>query len=178
MSHHKILVSTLQHNLFQVDIVQKIVCLDEEAYVDFVKRLYAPKGKETASFDEVRRLSMAPRQRTLVTTQTPTLRSAQMWLPPESAVRKMAKLVCLQIKYLLTAGFSVSKLPDFEEGSCFIQSEGNTDYNFGTEIHATVQQLVEFVGQTKRKMLSTPQKGKNKKRRPILTSTPKKNNDN
>ena len=59
----------------------------------------------------------------------------------------MAKLVCLQIKYMLTAGFPVSKLLDFGEGSCFIQSEGNTGYNFGTESHETVQQLVEFVGQ-------------------------------
>ena len=35
------------------------------------------------------------------------------WLPPDSAVRKLAEIVQQQIEYLITAGYHEAEMPDF-----------------------------------------------------------------
>jgi hypothetical protein len=47
LSHEKVLFSSLEYNLFEVDFVQNHVSLDKINYVEFVKRLCSKrKGNE------------------------------------------------------------------------------------------------------------------------------------
>lgn len=91
-------------------------------------------------------------------------------MPPESALRRVVQLVDFQLQYLITAGDSGAKLPDFLSRECLKRTEnGDIEYDFGPDAHVL---SVLDVQSEKRQSDHTPQKGRRKKR--MLTSTPTK----
>ncbi|KAH3777823.1 hypothetical protein DPMN_179271 [Dreissena polymorpha] len=99
------------------------------------------------------------------------------WLPPESAVLRLAQLMNLQIKYLETMGIHNATLPNFLQSPCLRKSSaGEIEYDFGPESSfQTLTDLSEFIAppaRNKRLLDNTPQSGKRRKR--ILTSTPRR----
>ncbi|CAC5407960.1 unnamed protein product [Mytilus coruscus] len=93
---------------------------------------------------------------------TRLLRNAKLWLPPESCLERMAELVNLQIEYLETTGDSMAKLPKFLEKDCLKMTEtGEVEFYFGPLARENIEHLL---GNHKRQMNETPQKGKRKKK--------------
>ncbi|CAC5364010.1 unnamed protein product [Mytilus coruscus] len=147
---------------------------DTTVYKDFVKTLFSSMSKIQVSFEEVRHNSMFCKQRkTNDRMDSSLLRNAKLWLPPESCLERMAELVNLQIEYLETTGDSMAKLPNFLEKDCLkITETGEVEYHFGPLARENIEHLL---GNQKRQMNETPQKGRRKKEK-MLTSTTSKAN--
>ncbi|MEW8546925.1 MAG: hypothetical protein AB2693_25705 [Candidatus Thiodiazotropha sp.] len=150
--------------------------LNEDKFVDFIKELYCPKRicSEDFSFEQVRALSIGKKA-----SDSPSgysMKDPKRWLPPESAIRRLAEIVQLQIDYLLTAGVHEKELPDFLSKSCFKKQDGDIEFDFGEDAHfVSIDRLpvVEaFSSRSKRTNEDTPQAGARRKR--PLTSTPVK----
>ena len=61
----------------------------------------------------------------------------QLWMPPASAMVKVADLVDLQIKYLMTAGKHDAPLPNFMSSGCLRKtSTGEVEYDLGPDVFA------------------------------------------
>lgn len=152
--------------------------LNEDCFVDFLKTLYCPKRLRpyNVSFNEVKAATI---RKTADQTEPGGYKMAdpRRWLPPESAVRKLAGIVQLQIEYLKTAGYHDAEMPDFLADSCIQKtSTGEIEYNFGPESHfSSLQDLPiprKVSSVLKRQQNTTPQHGQRRKRA-MLTSTPK-----
>ena len=60
----------------------------------------------------------------------------------ESAIRRLADIVQLQIDYLLIAGFHEKELPDFLGKGCLVKKDGHIEYDFGPDAHfSTIETL-------------------------------------
>ncbi|CAG2206782.1 unnamed protein product [Mytilus edulis] len=118
-------------------------------------------------------------------------RHPQTWMPPESALRQLGKLVQCQIDYLLTTFNHEANLPNFVGSGCLnLRQDGTTIFNLGPECHISNKKdlltvpeevigkkLKEYAMPLKRKAgkrisEDTPQKGKSGKRQPKM-STPR-----
>ncbi|VDI78878.1 Hypothetical predicted protein [Mytilus galloprovincialis] len=164
----------------------KVACIlfDTRVYKEYLKHIYFPKNYSPVSltYQEVRQISIQlPSKK-----QKDGTRNPQLWLPPESVVERLARNVSCLIKYYLSAGNHSAQLPDFLTEGCLVKtSTGEIEYDFGDDayvkdIHSviTIPQediMLKISGKkktTKRKMLATPQKGRNRKMKP-KASTPK-----
>ena len=184
ISHSKLLdtilnQSALLTNLFC--ITQGKLTLNLDGYKNLVKLLYCPKTHDVneLTLEQVRQLSIfgVRKKKTGDTTRNP-----QLWMPPESAIEKLARLVQCQIDYLETAGIPDASLPKFLKSGCLIKTaDGQVEYNFGTDAYiGDVQQMIDvpivsshlppMSKKRKREIGATPKK---QTRKP-LTSTPKK----
>ena len=88
------------------------ITINKDCFVGCMKDLYCPKkfDPDTLSFDQVRDLTIGKMSSVSITGQT--TKDPKRWLPPESAIRRLADIVQLQIDYLLIAGFHEKELPD------------------------------------------------------------------
>ena len=152
----------------------------------FIKGLYIPKKfvghKNNLTFEEVRHLTIKPLNASKV-------RSPKLWMPPQSAVRKVASLLDCHLAYLVTAGMASAPTPNFMQYGCLQKcSDGTIQYDLGEDVHtdcpedqltADPECIAKKLNFTlarprKRTLPSTPQKGRRRKSRPQATSTPKK----
>lgn len=140
--------------------------LDVDIYVSLIKTLYCPKRHDPSSitFDDLRGMTIG----------NPTLTDPRKWLPPRSALKKMAGLIQLQIDYLDTVGYHKAQLPDFISKGCLIKNESGVEFDFGPDAHFDSPDDLPAapILVKKRQNKNTPQKGNRRKRQ--LTSTPRK----
>ncbi|XP_071085902.1 uncharacterized protein [Haliotis cracherodii] len=180
ISHTQILKTYLssshfRQNLFQISKGTQ-PSIDKDIYEDFVKHLYCPKNvsPNSVTVEEVRAVSMKLKKKSDDSFISQLeLRNAETWMPPTSALHRLADLIQLQVEYLETAGYHDADLPDFMASSCLkITKTGEVEYDFGPEVHMNVQDIQTKIKDGKRKQEDTPQKGQRRKRQ--LTSTPRK----
>jgi hypothetical protein len=63
-------------------------------------------------------------------------RNPQLWLPPQSAIQQLAKLINAVLLYMLTAGCESVPLLDFAGTGCFEKlPDGKVEYNLGPDAH-------------------------------------------
>ena len=151
--------------------------LNIDSFVEFVKELFVTnrmrKEHSNISYNDIRAITIGKRELSAI--QFPGSRvtnDPQRWLPPETAVCRLAQLVELQIKYLGSVGRHDATLPNFLEKQCLRKNEsGEVEYDFGPEASINVNDIPSL----KTKQKDTPQKGKRKKRQKTSnkTSTPK-----
>ena len=184
-SHTKILLTVLQnanlreHLLLSNEITTS---LNRKAFEDLVKAIYAKKPLTPMStYEEIRYSTICPTKQSSTSSKLCVLPPGS-WMPPLSAIQRLAELVDIQIQYLLTAGDHTAPLPDIAGCSCIAFDENSTVYDFGPDVHAqTLDQLMPdfsrsnmsfMAGKPSKRAASTPQKQR-KKRQPNR-STPKK----
>lgn len=193
ISHEKVLKTLLQQNNFctrlftitpETGLPYKVnVKLQPDVFVELVKVLYCPKTMDSSlPFETIRKATMftstvsSTASSSSLAHATLGLRNAQLWMPPESAIRVLADLVQLFVDYLSTAGVPDATLPDFLKCGCLRKNEsGQVEYDFGKERHASLAEILKNKPteiSSKRKMGATPQKGRRKKKQ--VTSTPQK----
>ena len=195
MSHSK-LVNTfiedenLSQGLLAINREDQMI-LQVDLFTEFVAALYQ-KTKTSQTFNEIREETIRKkRTKKSLSEQGTLVNHPRMWMPPKSAIEKLADLVQFQIFYLETVGRHDARLPVFNECPCISIVNGCVTYNFGDESHInTLEDLVPSVTdkaamdmsktvvktpkkkQARKRLLKyTPQKGQNRKKN--LTSTPK-----
>lgn len=94
---------------------------------NFITPKHIEYGK--LSTTEVRQLSFTPPGKS-------EFRHPQTWMPPESALIQLGKLVQCQIDYLLTTFNHEANLPNFVGSGCLnLRKDGTTIYTLGPECH-------------------------------------------
>ena len=175
MAHKKVLQLALADTFRStlVHIHPPEVTFNEEMFPTFVKHLYSG-GKSDKCFEEVRQKSMFS---SVQRKNDSKYRNPKLWMPPSSALMKVAKIITLQIEYLQTVGCPAAKLPAFLTSGCFVKDDlGNVEYNFGEETFQDVTPMTVQNVSSKRKANDlTPRKDKSAKKQ--LTSTPKKSKE-
>lgn len=156
-------------------ISSSCITIDVDVYVDFVKCLFCPKQKlgKGLSFEDVCMLTMKAKKVNKDHITAP-LRSSQMWLPPEMAIRRIGELINIFLDYISGVGNHSASLPDFSNNSCLqMNDDGIYHYDFGDCARMNIPNLMKTVcvEPSKRKHEDTPQKGG--RRKFPLTSTPK-----
>ncbi|XP_071123996.1 uncharacterized protein [Mytilus edulis] len=142
--------------------------LDEETFLDTVKRMYCPASvnANTATLEQVRQLSIKYPDK--------PFRPLVSWMPSKSALLQFIKLINCQIQYLLTAWKHDAALPDFIGSGCLMKdSEGNIQYNFGSDIRIGTREDALTLPEDDIKILYS-KKGKKKKRQRSAYNTPTK----
>ena len=113
-------------------------------------------------------------------------RNPQLWMPPELVVEQLSKNVSCLILYYLSAGNHSAQLPDFLTNGCLTKTKtGEIEYDFGEHAYISDLQYLLTIPReelllkmnankktVKRKLTTTPQKGKRRKVKP-QASTPK-----
>ena len=171
----KFLTQTYRKSILSLVSKEKIL-LNEDCFTDFVKDLYCPAKLNAAkvSYDTVRALSIGKKE--AASPAGYVTRDPKRWLPPESAIRRLAELIQLQIDYLLTAGYCDSELPDFLSKNCLTKVDDQIEYDFGPDAHFvsvdSLPAVTKTIRTSKRAQEDTPQHGARRKR--PLTSTPVK----
>ena len=133
-------------------------------------------------YEELRVLTIKPGRNKQDDPVQNKTRNPQLWMPPESAVVKLAILFQCQIDYLVTAGTSDADLPNFLNRGCLRKLEsGEIEYDFGPDSYITkVDDLLQMTTNNspttkrirrKRKQTATPQKGC--RRKLPMSSTPR-----
>ena len=189
IGHSKVLKLLMNSQYFLTKLFKietSSITLDTTVYKDFVKHLFCGKGDpDKMSYDAIRHKSMIKQRKS--STLTPgiprMLNDPDKWMPPASAIERLAELVNLQIKYLQIAGQHDADLPKFLGFACLRQTlTGQIEYDFGDESSLTnldisaVTELCVTPTKTKgrkRTTPTTPQRGQRKKRAPVH-STPRK----
>ena len=160
-------------------------------YKEFVKELYCTKRKcdgTKLTFKEVRKMTMLKQRSTTSTMPgiTNKLSHPDRWMPPESALERMAQLLNLQLQYMVTAGQHDAPRPDFISQDCLNKtSTGQVEYDFGGESKLSVDEISTLTGtdktpvkqRSKRISAKTPQSGRRKKKMAMMPksqSTPLK----
>lgn len=114
ISHDKLLSvvvsdKAILKELFKLQKAEgKCICtINENIYVDVIKRLYCPVNLQHSALtpDEVQQLSIQPPNK--------DFRHPQSWMPPVSALQTLAKLIQCQIDYFLTCWDHGALMPDF-----------------------------------------------------------------
>ncbi|KAH3862616.1 hypothetical protein DPMN_025586 [Dreissena polymorpha] len=135
----------------------------------------APLLSSQSSFDEVRALTIGKRTDSSGKSVT---NDPKRWLPLASSLKRLAKLVQLQINYVEGTSTHNASLPNFLVSSCLQENNsGEIEYNFGSDAHFDhLEQLPVIPSRKENKMMldTTPQKGGRKKASRIHASTPKK----
>ena len=112
ISHKKMLSLFLSNEHFRTNLLQKTeghFNVNKNVYKDFIKALFTPKSVDfhSTTYEATRRQTIYSKGK------RDSLKNAKLWLPPESALERIADPIDLQIKYLETAGHSMAKLPIF-----------------------------------------------------------------
>ena len=201
ISHEKVLLSVLAtdgliQELFDIKIGEETGqpvsgSINTEKYIDLVKSWYCPPSTDATmlSFEEVRQFSVKrPGQK--------DARHPALWLPPKSALEKVASLIDCQIQYMFTLWDHAAMLPDILGSGCLKkQQSGAIEYCLGNDSHIdSYQELLHMPEEElkkrvkaakikvprktscdrtgkKRPPLETPQKGQRRKRRPDVQDT-------
>ncbi|XP_052082348.1 uncharacterized protein LOC127720000 [Mytilus californianus] len=174
-SHEKWITAILDENsinrLVTFDVSNDNVItgiLDEETFLDTVKRMYCPASvnANSATLEQVRQLSIKYPDK--------PFRPLVSWMPPKSALLQFIKLINCQIQYLLTAWKHDAVLPNFIGSGCLMKdSEGNIQYNFGSDIRIGAREDALTLPEDDIRILYS-KKGKKKKRQRSANNTPTK----
>ena len=137
ISHDKLLSVVVSDKAILKDLFKfqkaegKCVCtINENVYVDVIKRLYCPVNLQHSALapDEVRQLSIKPPNK--------DFRHPQSWMPPVSALQTLAKLIQCQIDYFLTCWDHGALMPDFLSYGCISRTDtGDLIYTMGPDMH-------------------------------------------
>lgn len=139
ISHKTIVQKLLNRTIYRKSMFNSIssssIVLNEDCFVSFVKDLYCPAklNSESVSFETVHALSIGKKA-----AESPSgyvTKDPKRWLPPESAVLRLAELIQLQVDYLLTVGFHEKELPDFLSKNCLKRIDGRIEYDLGPDAH-------------------------------------------
>ena len=148
--------------------------MSEQYLKTFYKTVFCPKKHRgmSLSYDQVRALTIG-KSRCQSEKGGYVTNDPRRWLPPETAITKLAHLFQLQIDYIGTAGNHSAIMPDFLKSDCLIKHiSGEVEYYFGQDAHFnSLEELPAIDNLPKRRINSTPQKGARKTRQ--MTSTPK-----
>ena len=143
--------------------------LDPQRFVEYIKVLYYGRGKDPnkVTYENVRSASMEANKRKKVDLFQEMfgvmVRDLRMWMPPKSAVLRLADLINLQVEYLNLAGHHDRIMSDICASSCFsVNDDGDVEYDFGMDSHISSLQSV-ICTNPKRKGEETPQKGNRRK---------------
>ena len=190
ISHTKIMKTVVTKCNFMQDlftIIEGQMSVNKDTYLILTKYLYCSKkfNPDDLTYEEVQRNSMRKGRKVAGDIETGSLEvtrqcsNPQLWMPPASAMVKVADLVDLQIKYLMTAGKHDAPLPNFMSSGCLRKtSTGEVEYDLGPDVFAKCplnniqKQSPIKEAAKKRRAMDTPQKGQRKKF--PLTSTPVK----
>ena len=124
ISHSKLLSTIaedhhLMRNLFKFEMQEnkRLMKIIEEQYLEVIKRLYCPSdlNHNDLTFDQIRQLS--------IKLPNKNFRSPQQWMPPMSALKRLAALIQCQIDYFLTSWNHSSMLPDFVSYGCLCKTD-------------------------------------------------------
>ena len=197
-SHHVILQKFVEYEALNQNLLifdGNKIQLDVPTFIAFVKILYCTtKDNMETEFDVVREKTIKKKQaKKTISEHGILVNHPRTWLPPKSALQKLASLLEFQILYLETAGYHQAHLPDFSKCECLDIQNGIVSYNFGANSHvATLEDLLPSItdkaamdmtkpkvktprkNKLKRTLKYTPQKGNNRKKSVPITSTPKK----
>jgi hypothetical protein len=163
-----------------ISVTPPQVTLNEDVYIELVKHFYCPKNKDckTATFEEIRQATIISRY----AAGTRGTRNPQLWMPPQSVLQRVAKLITLQIEYLLTIGKPDADLPQFLSSGCLKKTDdGAIEYDFGQEAYAIVSEITTTAQRAQKRPNEdgTPRKGAGRKKTFVakdhVTSTPVKN---
>ena len=159
-----------------------------EKFLELMKTLYCPTSLQSRNltFDEVRQISVKRPDNNKK--DIDAIKYPQTWLPPTSALLKIACLINSQTQYLLTVCQHDASLPNFLENSGLQKINGIIQYDLGPDCHVSPpnellvleeQQLFTRIGDVqkstthkKRQIDVTPRRLPPMKRRPIH-STPR-----
>ena len=114
------------------------ITINKDCFVGCMKDLYCPKkfDPDTLSFDQVRALTIGKKSSVSITGQT--TKDPKRWLPPESAIRRLADIVQLQIicwlQVFMRKSFQTS-VPDFLGKGCLVKKDGHIEYDFWPDAH-------------------------------------------
>ena len=144
MSHDKYLTTMLTDNFRDRLFILKNdrLRLSESVFVDYVQALFCPKALKSSqrTFEEVQEATREMTRRSkpnLHDIFDSTVRDARQWLPPKSAVLKLAELVNLQIDYMDLAGSNDAVMSTIKSASCFKAEDREVEFNFGPDCHIT-----------------------------------------
>ena len=101
-------------------------------YRTFIKAFYCTKTVKwhEMEFDAVRQISVQPP----AMAASDSFRLPQLWMPPQTALDKLAIHITFLLEHYLSAGKHNAKLPDFlTAGSLRKMSTGEIDYNLGDD---------------------------------------------
>ena len=176
---------TINRNV-QTNIIERIF-LNEDIYIRMIKKLYCPKTLDETklTFEEVRQLS--------IKLPGKEIRNPQLWLPPLSAIKKVACLIKSHTEYLMTVCKPEADLPDFiGNGGLRKTKDDEIIYDFGEEVRYNTEKellklpdtsLQERVVQSrarlqrptskKRELSQSPYKADIAAKRTLYTSTPR-----
>lgn len=180
ISHETVLNLLIENDFFRQNLVVNVgnVQLNYEVFKAFFKTLYCPKRYlcHNMSYEEVRAITIGKSEDQSKLGDYNT-NDPRRWLPPESAIEKLADLFHLQIQYLETAGNHSIEMPDFLGPGCLVKNNtGEIEYNFGPHAHfesfVDLPVTVSTKGK-KRSHATTPQHGARRKRH-FMASTPKR----
>ena len=183
-------------NIFNVDQTSSltsdmpihIIQICNEKFLELMKTLYCPSSLQSRNltFDEVRQISVKRPDDNKK--DIDAIKHPQTWLPPKSALLKIACLINSQIQYLLTLCQHDASLPIFLENGGLQKINGIIQYDLGPDCHVTSpnellvleeQQLFTRIGDVqkstthkKRQIDVTPRRLPPMKKRPIH-STPR-----
>ena len=103
------------------------VTVNKKMYRTFIKALYCPKTVKwhEMEFDEVRQISIQPP----AMATSGSFRLPQLWMPPQTALDKLAIHIDSLLEYNLSAGKHDAKLPDFLSAG----SLSGDEYNLGDD---------------------------------------------
>ena len=164
ISHEKWITAILENPIFlesiatyDIDVNSNIIVngsVNTNVYLDIVKRLYCPNNinPATVSLNEVQQLTIKRPGK--------EMRNPKSWMPPKSALEKMAKLVECQLQYLTTVWKHDADLPNFLEKGCLLKSgDGKITYNFGENIKVdNPDDVVTMTDDAKKSLLKNARK--------------------
>ena len=176
-SHEKLVTVIMQADGVMKDLVN-FTCndtdkiegkLNEQWYLDIVKKLYCPLNliPDKLTFDEVRQISVQPPGK--------PVRHPKLWMPPRTALLQLKKLIDCQIAYLLMAGKHDADLPNFLKDGCLKKDvAGSVQFDFGenAKVDNVEDILVLDEKELKLKMINA---ATCKKRKRVADGTPVKN---
>ena len=145
------------------------------------------------SYEEIRQLSIKPAKASKQLNDVVTfnftdgqadLRNPKLWLLPAACLHKLSTLYDIMFAYMAGLGHHDARLPDIS-ASCLVK-DVNMSYDFGKEAMVTSVSDLLFLDvenlhtrckkskQKKRPLDLTPKKHRSNKRKPVATSTPRK----
>ena len=184
-SHTKVLTIVLENEKLWKDLLvnDATVALRRDKFVLLVKYLYSSKKLDaaTSEYQTIRHHTISAKRTKRKSSLGVLVNDPESWLPPLSAIERLAELVDFQLQYLLTTGYHNEQLPNIERCSCSVTlPNGSVAYDFGPDAHVTdINELTpstELASQPQtssrnKRSHVTPQKSRRK--RPAHQSTPK-----
>ena len=185
ISHEKWITTILENPFYLANIATYETEVDSNmishasintnVYLDIVKTLYCPHNINPAS------VTLHEVQQLTVKRPGKEMRNPKSWMPPQSPLEQMSKLVECQLQYLITVWKHDAELPDFLEKGCLVKRGGKISYNYSkvddpskmvTMTDDAIKSMMKTAKKRPRSNHGTPTKVRKPKCRPKI-STPR-----